>query len=469
MKMQQRNPSKWGGLGKAYQGFEKNLGKMRSLIPANDDLAETAFLPAALELIERPPSPLGRSLLYLICSLFLIALAWSWFGKVDLVATAPGKIIPGGKVKVIQPLEIGAVSRIAVTEGQAVSKGDVLVEIDPTESKAEAQRLAQDLAESQVQAARLSAMAVPGTSIDDAEKEFLAAVPPQADPDLVERQRALLRSALSQQAATMAGIDGDIAKLKATLPLMRQRARQRRELIKEGYSSRMDESKEQQNLIENEQALVGDKQKLAETVAKFSATTLTDLADAQRKADDARQQLIKAQSLADRRTLTAPVDGVVQQLAIHTVGGIVTPAQDLMVIVPQGATLEIEAMIQNRDIGFVHEGQKAEIKIETFPFTRYGLRHGIVTGVSRDAVATPSPQQTHDKNSNEAAQNQPSQDSGYTARISLDQDTMEIEGKSIPLTPGMEVTAEIKTGRQRILDYLLDPLRRYRHDSFTER
>jgi len=453
--------------GKAYRRLEKNLDTVRRLIPANDDLAETQFLPAALELIETPPSPAGRGLLYTICALFVIALSWSVLGKVDLVATAPGKIIPGGKVKVIQPLEIGIVSRIDVTEGQTVKAGDLLVEIDPTGSRAEAQRLSQELIENQVEAARLSATAREGTSIDDAEKEFLGAVPPQADPDLVERQRALLRSALSQQAAVLAGIDSDIAKLNTTLPLIRQRAHMRRQLIREGYSSRMDASKEQQNLIENEQALVGDKQKREEAVAKFSATTLTDLAGAQRKADDTEQQLIKAQDLAGHRTLTAPVDGVVQQLAIHTVGGVVTPAQELMVVVPQGATLEIEAMIRNGDIGFVREGQAAEIKLETFPFTRYGLLHGRVLNVSRDAVQAPKAK--GDAATENVNSPPPVQETSYTARISLDRDTMHVDGQDVPLTPGMAVTAEIKTGRQRIIDYLLDPLRRYRHDSFQER
>src|ERR1035437_2090377 len=142
------------GFGRGFgQNFGKGLGRVRRLIPANDDRHETAFLPAALEVVETPPSPLGRMLLYTICSLFVIAWAWAYFGKVDLVATTQGKIIPSGKVKLIQPLEIGVVRRINVTEGQHVAAGDVLVEIDPTESRAEAQRLAQHLMENQVEAA----------------------------------------------------------------------------------------------------------------------------------------------------------------------------------------------------------------------------------------------------------------------------------------------------------------------------
>ena len=324
-------------------------------------------------------------------------------------------------------------------------------------------------------------------------------LPADADKALVERNLSLLRSALAEQAASLAAIDSDsaqkqaerkqieseIQKLNGTIPLMRKRSQLRQQLVAKGYSSVMEASREQQSLIEGEQTLAEDRHKLEqsdaalnqlreqrrEAAAKFTSTTLTSLADAERKADEAQQQLIKARDLAAHRTLTSPVDGTVQQLVLHTVGGVVTPAQELMVVVPKGAVLEVEAMIQNRDIGFVAAGQQAEIKLETFPFTRYGLRHGTVLAVSQDAVA-PSSQPERNKNGSTADSGQQTPqnpDSLYTARISLDQDSMPVEGRDIPLTPGMTVTAEIKTGRQRIIDYLLDPLRRYRHESFQER
>ncbi len=484
---------------KASRTDRQRRGGLRRLLPANDDRVETAFLPAALEVVETPPSPAGRALIYILCALFVIALAWSYFGKVDLIATAQGKIIPGGKVKVIQPLEIGVVSRIAVHEGQTIKTGDVLIEIDPTESRAEAQRLAQELNDHEVEVARLTATSRAIGPGDAAEKEFLAHVPKDTDKETITRELELLRSALVQQAAVVGGIDSDLAqkkaerkqaqaeitKLEQEIPLVQKRAQIRDDLVAKGYSSVIEASREKQALIESEQTLAEDRHKLeqnaaalnqlvnqrGEAEAKFSATTLSSLEDAQSKADDARQQLIKAQDLAAHRTLTSPVDGTVQQLAIHTVGGVVTPAQELMVVVPKDAALEVEAMIQNRDIGFVREAQEAEIKLETFPFTRYGFRHGTVLQVSRDSVAPVQQQKTGNNSTDRqgAEQTPPSQDSLYTARISLDQDSMNIDGKVVPLSPGMTVTAEIKTGRQRVIDYLLDPLRRYRHDSFQER
>lgn len=477
---------------------KSGLSRLRKLNPANQDRPEIGFLPAALEVIERPPSPAGRMLLYSICAFFLIAVAWSYFGQVDEVATAQGRIIPSGKVKVIQPLEIGAISRIDVAEGQSVKAGDVLVEIDPTESSAEAQRLQQELTDSQTDAARFAVEAAASGPGPEAENAFMKSVPAGADPDSVRQQLAQLRSDLSEQAANLASIDGDIeqkraqrkqveadvTKLHGTLPLIEKRATLREALVAKGYSSVIDESREQQSLIENRQALAEDMHKLDESdgalrqleeqrkeaVSKFLSSALKAQSDAQQKAEDTGQQLIKAKDLAKRRTLTSPVEGVVQQLAVHTVGGIVTPAQDLMVIVPKGAVLEIEANIPNKDIGFVHEGQSVEIKLETFPFTRYGLRHGTVLAVSRDSASAPQQQPGEKPTASAAPASSPqSSDPTYTARISLDKDTMLVDGKIIQLTPGMTVTAEIKTGRQRVLDYLLDPIRRYRHDSFQER
>ena len=163
---------------------------------------------------------------------------------------------------------------------------------------------------------------------------------------------------------------------------------------------------------------------------------------------------------------------MVQQLAVHTVGGVVTPAQSLLVIVPDDSTLEIEAMVSNRDIGFVQPGQEAEIKIDTFNFTRYGLLHGAVASISQDAIIRDRPPER----SNErglGTQHDSSEPNGqelnYSARVSLDHTQMQVEDRMVSLAPGMAVTVEIKTGSRTILDYLLSPLRRYRQEILRER
>jgi hemolysin D len=208
------------------------------------------------------------------------------------------------------------------------------------------------------------------------------------------------------------------------------------------------------------------------TAAEYQRTLLDDLAKADQKASGLAQDVIKAEQRTKLQYLTAPVDGVVQQLAIHTVGGVVTPAQALAVIVPKESRLEIEAMVPNRDIGFVEAGQDAAIKIDTFSFTRYGLLHGNVLSVSQDAITRDKPQdKTADKpQGTEQASSEPKgQELVYAARVSLDRTQMQVENKLVNLSAGMAVTVEIKTGSRRIISYLLSPLLRYRQESLRER
>jgi hemolysin D len=215
---------------------------------------------------------------------------------------------------------------------------------------------------------------------------------------------------------------------------------------------------------------------LTETRAKaqseYRRTLFDDLAKAEQKAGGLAQDVVKAEQRTKLQVLTAPVDGVVQQLAVHTVGGIVTPAQALAVVVPVDSHLEIEAMVSNRDIGFVHGGQEAEIKIDTFNFTRYGLLRGHVLNVSQDAITRDTPQ---DKSSDKtlgagSTSSEPKgQEMNYAARVSLDQIQMQVEDKLVNLSPGMAVTVEIKTGSRRIISYLLSPVLRYRQETLRER
>jgi hemolysin D len=200
---------------------------------------------------------------------------------------------------------------------------------------------------------------------------------------------------------------------------------------------------------------------------------VSDLAEGEQKAGELAQDLVKAEKKMQDQVLRAPVEGTVQQLAIHTVGGVATPAQQLMVIVPAESRLEVEAVIQNRDIGFVSPGQAAEVKIDTFNFTKYGLLHGEVITVSQDAIVREKPADKADPTKSRAALTDTSEPQGqefvYAARVSLDRTRMQIEDKLVNLGPGMAVTVEIKTGRRRIIEYLLSPIMRYGHESLRER
>jgi hemolysin D len=226
------------------------------------------------------------------------------------------------------------------------------------------------------------------------------------------------------------------------------------------------------HLKETEAAVAAIRETRGQAVAEYRHSLSDDLAKSGQKANGLAQDLIKAEQRTRLQLLTAPVDGVVQQLAIHTVGGVVTPAQSLLVVVPSGSRLEIEAMVSNSDIGFIHPGQDAEIKVDTFNFTRYGLLHGQVLTVSQDAVIRDR-QQDRSNDRRLGTQNDSSEPKGqelnYSARISLDRTKMQIDDRMVNLSPGMAVTVEIKTGSRRILNYLLSPLLRYRQETLRER
>jgi hemolysin D len=456
---------------------------------------EFAFLPAALEILDTPASPVGRAIGCTVIAFFVLALAWATFGKVDIVATATGKIVPTGKVKIIQPFEIGTVRAIPVEDGQAVKRGAVLIELDPTAAKAEVEHLRSDLLAARLDAARLEAALASG---GDPVADFR---PPEgADPALIALHRQFLLQQTGEQRAKLDGLDrqrrqkeaeratvlATIGKINAALPLLERRVAVRKYLNDHEYGSKLTYLQEQQDLVEHqhdllvqngqlaqtEAALAGLAEQRRQTEAEYRRALLADLTQAEAKAAGLAQDLVKAEERARLQLLTAPVDGVVQQLQVHTIGGVVTPAQQLMVIVPADSRLEIEAMVQNKDIGFVHEGQEAEIKIDTFNFTRYGLLHGRVLTLSQDAVAQAKPA-TDGKDRPGGAEPDSSEPKGqelvYVARISLDRTQMRVEGKLVDLGPGMAVTAEIKTGSRRVIEYLLSPVMKYSHESLRER
>jgi hemolysin D len=454
------------------------------------EAAELEFLPAALEIVETPPSPTGRAIAASIITLFGVALAWASIGTIDIVASAPGKVLPTGRTKVIQAFETGVVHTIYVRDGQSVKSGEPLVELDATINAAERDHLKSDLVAANLEVARLHA------SLTEADDPLTSFHPPEgASPSLVAMQEAYLSSQVAEYRAKLKALDGQkaekqdevatiaatIKKLEATIPIVQQRVAVRQALKDFGtrlaYLETLQLLTEQQedlkiqtaHLHEAEAAVATLVDTRAQTVEEYRRSRYAELAEAERKASGIGEDLIKAEQRTKLQLLTAPVDGVVQQLAIHTVGGIVTPAQALLAVVPDDSHLEIEAMVSNRDIGFVHAGQAAEIKVDTFNFTRYGLLHGRVLSLSSDAIARDRRQDKFGAQDDASTSEPAGQELVYAARISLDHAQMQIEDKLVDLTPGMAVTVEIKTGSRRLISYLVSPLVKYGHESLRER
>lgn len=457
---------------------------------------ELAFLPAAIEIVETPPSPLGRAIAATIITIFCVALAWAAFGKIDIVASAPGKIVPSGQVKIVQPLEAGIISAIKVHDGARVKAGDVLIEFDPTTTEAELNHLQTDLDAARLDIARARA------GLSGALDPVAEFHPPKGvSPFLVLSQRQLLIERLAEHHAKLAAFDrqraqkraerdtiiASIDKLEATIPVIQERLDLRKTLYSRELGSKLqylellqlltDQSKEllvlKSRLQEAEEALAAADAKRLEAVAEYRRMLSGELVEAERKAAGLAQDVVKAAQRSKQQVLTAPVDGTVQQLAVHTVGGVVTPGQTLLVVVPRESPVEIEAMVSNRDVGFVRADQEAEIKVETFPFTRYGSLRGRVLSVSPDAIVRDRQQQGRPSNRRQTADTTAAAPQGqeldFLARVSLDRNQMQVDDQVVNLSPGMAVTVEIKTGSRTIMSYLLSPLVRHAKGSLRER
>jgi len=445
--------------------------RLRGRRPSRDR-EELAFLPAVLEVVESPPSPLGRGLLWVVVGMLTLALVWAYIGQMDVVAVAHGKIVTTGRSKVVQPSETGVVRAIHVADGQVVKAGDILIELDLASAAADRERSRADLAIAQVESARLRAMLA-----ERPERAFVA--PPGVDPVTVETQQALMVSQVGEQRARLAALEHDVArkradeaatranivKLERTLPLVRERADARMQLADRGNFSRLSALEQRQTAIEQEQDLVAlrhRREEIASNIgslirqreqidAEFRKNILLQLSEVEKRIVSITQDLLRAEQRSGLQTLTAPIDGVVQQLAVYTIGGVVTPAQQLLVVAPQNDALEVEAMVLNRDIGFIEAGQDVTIKLETFLFTKYGTIDGTVNFVSHDAVTDEKVGLV------------------YPARITLNRTVIDIGGRRTPLGAGMAVTVEIKTDSRRMIEYLLSPMLRYQQESLRER
>jgi hemolysin D len=437
---------------------------------------EAAFLPAALSLQDTPVHPAPQRFAYAIMALFIIALLWAIFGKVDIVAVAPGRVVVSERTKLVQPLERSVVKRVLVNDGDQVQAGQPLVELDPTIASADKASVDEQVKAAQTDSLRARALLQALTS---GQRQPTARFPthwPAADIASAREQLtaewsditaklAKLGAEITHRQAEISTAREMIAKLETTIPLARQREADLTKLAEEGYAPSHTGQDKTRERIELERDLGTQRARLLETQAAlresdsaraaYLAETRRTLSDREAQADFKHQQASQDQAKATQRekltVLTAPVSGTVQQLAIHTAGGVVTDAQTLMVIVPDGAQVTAEVTMENKDVGFVNAGQLAEIKLETFPYTRYGTVAATVSRVSADAV------------------NDEKRGALFPAMLTLNTTQIDIDGKPIRLSPGMNLTAEIKTGQRRVIEFLLSPIQRAGNESLRER
>lgn len=434
---------------------------------------EVAFLPAALEIIEQPVSPTARATTWVLLVGLLLTILWLTFGKVDIVASAQGRLIPADNVKLVQPVEAGIVRAILVRNGQFVRKGQVLVELDPTVSTAEAVQAEAALQTALFDVARAKAVL---SALDGKGLNF---VPPAGTaPQLVATQRSLAAAELATIEASASGRSADLqaakaargealvqaAKLTETIPLLDQQLEAYEGLLSRGYAAKLkviEMRRQRFATIRDREAALETARKaeaqsssasstMAQSKAEARTQILTDLAKAEADVRLRTEELTKSRQRSSLQRLVAPVDGTITQLAVHTVGGVVEPAKPIMVVVPKGGSLVAEVKILNKDVGFVKEGQPVAIKLEAFPFTRYGTVPGRVESIGPDTV--------EDEKLGLV----------YPARIRLD---LIHRGKATEIRPsaGLATTADIRTGYRSILSYLIRPVDETTQEAARER
>lgn len=436
---------------------------------------EIDFLPAHLELVETPVSPASRWIIRTIIALFCVALLWAWFGKVDIVAVAPGQIVVSSRTKVIQSAETAVVRRILVRDGQAVDKGQLLIELDSTATGAEYAQADEALTDARIARLRLSALAEALASGKPPTLEADPALPPErireaerltrSEFAAYEARRASLGAAVAQRQAEIRTVKGLIGPLSEAARIATTRAKDLADLVGGQYVSRHDYLQRERERIAAERDLAAQRNRLVEARAALKvareelriliADTRQQTLDGLRQAQEQMRQYAPTVASTGRRNqlmeLRAPVAGTVQQLAVHTVGGVVTSAQPLLMVVPSEEPLEVEATVLNKDIGFVKVGQSVTVKLESFPYTRYGYLTGIVDTVSHDAI--------QDERMGLV----------FSTRVKLKQTSLMIDGIDVGLTPGMALNVEIKTGKRKLISYLLSPLRQHTSESMRER
>ena len=434
---------------------------------------ELEFLPAALEVVETPAPPLPRMAALTLSGLLFATIAWACLGQVDMVSSAKGKLIPAGGGKVVQPLDVGMVTAIRVHDGQHVHRGDVLVELEPTESRSERDRLEGELSSARLDVARLQTVAlghafVGPTGGVDGEASVARREAESARAEL-QGKLATLDEQIAQHRAEIDEGRAEVARLEALLPIDHRSTAVFQALAQKGYGSTLQLLQAQEKEADTAHQLDVQRRKApeleaeiaalqrqrAETAAETAKGDLGDLSDAETKAASLQQQLTSAEEKLRTRTLLAPVDGTVQELSVHTIGGVVQPAETLMRIAPTGVGVEVEAKLPNKDVGFVRTGMGVAVKVETFPFTRYGVIKGRVTNVSDDAVTEKRPDG--------------SEELTYLVHVALSRDTLEVDGRTVRLGPGMAVTAEVKTGHRRVIQYVLSPLAKAVNEAGRER
>lgn len=463
---------------------------------------DSEFLPAVLEVIETAPSPIALALIRTIAAMLIVALAWATFGFIDVIATAQGKIQPPGRVKVVQAVDGGRVAKIHVSNGTAVEAGDVLIELEPSEAEADVRTITASIDSLHGEIARRQLAIAMLPKLSNASAEIKLPVDLAISSEVRGREERLLQSDFANLQAQLAQLDAQyevklqerekltelVKSQNALVSSLDERVGMRSELARSGAGSRAQLLEMQQTYLAQSTSLVNHRGQLSEIEATlklvtkerekliqgFSTDSTQKWTEAERSLVELEQRLKKAQVRLNNMVVRSPTAGLVQAQTVFSVGQVIGSGHEILRVVPTLGKLEVEAYLPNKDIGFVTVGQEVTIKLDAFPFTRYGHISGRLAHIAKDAI----PQQDAAlQEGSPAAQLEAKSLAGaqrvqnlvYPVIVSFAENELRANGQVLSIVPGMSVTIEIKTGQRRVIDYVLSPLTEVTATAMKER
>jgi len=431
------------------------------------------FKPILAEIEERPTNPLGVYFLWTIISLMIVVLLGLFLVKIDVVIAARGKIIPVGDVKVIQPLETGVITKIHVKEGDYVKEGAILLEIDPSVDTSDLVGKEKNLKNSRLSLERINSVL--------AEKEFSPGGKDnsseiiKAQMTQYKAQRDVYNSTLKEKEkeylenqSALISLKEEIATINKMLAITLEDEKRQKSLVEIGTladNRYRDKVKERMNLERERNSKEGQVKQLETKLnrikdeiqtfkSNFREKLLSDYSTNMQERNTLEAEVNSLRFKQDKRFITAPVSGYIHLLPVKTIGGVVTTAQPIVGIVPEGTPLEVNAIVMNKDVGYVKEGQRCVIKVDTFDFQKYGTIEGKVEGVNPYSM-----EEKENKERNKEAENE---SGGYPIRVKMLAETLKTKNGDIyKIKPGMSVTAEVNVGKRRVIEFFLFPIIRY--------
>lgn len=440
------------------------------------------FSPGLLSIQESPPARLPRAVMYTVGVLFVILMVWAIFGKLDIIASAEGRLVPETYIKIVQPSDAGIVQEILVKEGEQVKQGQVLMRMDTQIAEADAKTIGNDLAMRSLQLRRIDAELAGQVLVKgrDDPSDLFHQIESQYHDRRLSYTDALeqAQDALNKSQNEYHSAKEVLSKLQQITPILKQQADSYADMGKDGYVPQMTVLDKQRDYLEKSQDLRAQqltvasleaavsqaKKQIDQITSKYRSDLQNERVEAGGQHRKLEQDWLKQEHKSGLLELKAPQSGIVKDIATHTIGTVVSPGTVLLSIVPENEPLVAEIMVKNDDVGFVYPHQKVKVKLAAYPFTEYGMLEGAVTRIQAD-----SDSDTQTKDQSQSKDKQQSPPSVYKAIISLSSQVLESQGKKLKLVPGMQVVAEINQGNRTVMKYLLSPVRKTLDESGHER